>query len=234
MSYPLRPNTHSLTTFGEALRSMRDEALTMASLTDRNLEHARRGLRERDEDFCNSVIAADEEIDALEVRIDQNGLALMLRFHPVASDLRNVIATMKLSTNLERVADQTVNIARRVRRLLNFPPLAEASKLEPLFDHATTMLKDAIRAFSDADLELARSLKIRDKELDDLNRDFAETITEHMTRDVDRIPGYMDLIFIARFLERIGDQARSMGEDTVFAISAEETRHVRPNADAAQ
>jgi phosphate transport system protein len=222
------PSTHSLSTFEEALRSMRDEALLMASLADRNFENARLGIFTRDEDACNTAIADDAEIDALEVQIDRDGLAIMLRYHPVASDLRNVIATMKLSTNLERVADQTVNIARRGRRLLARDPIAETAGLQPVFDQAAVMLKDAIRAFADGDIGLARSLKERDKDLDHLNRQFAECLTQRMAGDVENIPAYLDLIFISRFLERIGDQSRSIGEDTVFAVSSEETRHVRP------
>lgn len=219
------PTPHILSTFEESLQILRGDALMMGSLTDRNLEHARKGLFERDEDWCNTVIADDEEIDALEVQIDQSGLALMLKFSPVASDLRTVVSTMKLSMNLERIADQTVNIARRGRRLLAHAAIPETSALEPTFDLAARMLKDAIRAYADADLELARSLKERDRHLDRLNREYADRITVRMSEDVGNIPNYLDLIFISRFLERIGDQAKSIGEDTVFAISAEETRH---------
>jgi len=216
---------HILTTFEESLQILRNDALMMGSLTDRNLANSRRGLFERDEDWCNTVIADDEEIDDLEVLIDQNGIDLMLRFSPMASDLRTVVSTMKLSMNLERTADQAVNIARRGRRLLAKPEIPETSELAPTFEMAETMLKDAIRAYADADIELARSLKDRDRRLDALNRDFAERITLRMSHDVGNIPGYIDLIFISRFLERIGDQAKNIGEDTIYAVSAEETRH---------
>jgi len=218
--------THILTTFEESLQALRADALMMASLADRNFENARKGIFERDEDWCNTVIADDEEIDVLEVQIDQRGIALMLKFHPMASDLRNVVSTMKLSVNLERIADQSVNIARRGRRLLNHPPVDEVAGLEPIFRFAGMMLKDAIRAYAESDSTLARSLKERDKELDRLNRDYAEQLTALMAQHTERIPCYMDLIFIARFLERVGDQSKNVGEDTVFAISNVETRHV--------
>jgi phosphate transport system protein len=216
---------HILTTFEESLQILRNDALMMGSLTIRNLANAGKGLFDRDEDWCNTVIVDDEEIDDLEVLVDQNGIALMLRFSPLASDLRTVVSTMKLSMNLERIADQCVNIARRGRRLLTKPVLPETHEIQPTFEMAETMLKDAIRAYADADIELARSLKLRDRALDALNRDFAERITLRMSQDVENIPAYIDLIFISRFLERIGDQAKNIGEDTVYAISAEETRH---------
>lgn len=218
-------STHILSTFEEALRELRNDSLMMASLTERNLENARKGLFERDEDWCNTVIADDEEIDTLEIQVDKQGIALMLRFHPVASDMRNVISTMKFSVNLERIADQAVNIARRGRKLITRPLVPEAAELEPLYHYATQMFKDAVQAFADSDVDLARSLRDRDRGLDEMNRDFAEKITNLMSVNVDNIPSYMDLIFTARFLERVGDQAKNIGEDTVYAISAEETRH---------
>jgi phosphate transport system protein len=219
------PNTHILSTFEEALRALRDDALMMASLTERNLESARKGLFERDEDWCNTVIADDEEVDTLEVQIDREGVNIMLRYHPLASDMRNVIATMKLSVNLERIADQAVGIARRSRKLIMRPPADEVHDLEPIYDYAETMVKDAVRAFSDQDLELARGLKERDGRLDQMNREFAEKLTDLMSHHVDHIPSYMDLIFIARFLERVGDQATNISEDAIYAMTAEETRH---------
>ena len=197
----------------------------MASLTRRSYDNARRGLFARDEDACNTAIADDEEIDTLEVQLDKTGIALMLRFHPMASDLRNVMTTMKFSINLERIADQSVNIARRSKRLLSRKSVPETAELEPLFAETDLMFRDAIRAFADSDAELALSLKRRDRDLDRNTRNFGERITSRMAQDVDNIPTYMDLIFITRFLERIGDQAKSIGEDTVYAISAEEVRH---------
>jgi phosphate transport system protein len=220
------PSTHILSTFEEALRSLRDDALMMASLTERNLENARKGLFDRDEDWCNTVIADDEEVDTLEVQIDREGVNIMLRFHPLASDMRNVISAMKLSVNLERIADQAVGIARRSRKLITRPPVEEILHLEPIFQYAETMVKDAVRAFASQDLELARGLKERDHRLDQMNREFAEKLTELMSRHLESIPTYMDLIFISRFLERVGDQATNIGEDTIYAISAEETRHI--------
>jgi phosphate transport system protein len=217
--------THILSNFEEALRALRNDVLMMASLTERNLENTHKGLFERDEDWCNTVIADDEEIDTLEVQVDREGINVMLRFHPLASDMRNVISTMKLSVNLERIADQAVNIARRARKLIARPEVIEVQELHPLFSFAELMVKDAVRAFANRDIELARALKDRDRQLDEMNRTFAEKITNLMGDNVELIPTYMDLIFIARFLERIGDQAKNIGEDTVYAISAEDTRH---------
>ncbi len=222
------PVRHILTDFESSLQRLRESVLLMSSLTLRNLENARRGLFERDEDWCNTSIADDEEIDALEIQVDREGIDIMLRFHPFASDLRNVIAAMKMSVNLERVADQAVGIARRARKLNARPALPETAALDPLFRHAMSMVQDAVKAYADNDLELARTLKPRDRELDAMNRDFANRVTDLMPKYPDLIQGYLELIFIARFLERIGDQATNIAEDTVFAVAAEDIRHASP------
>jgi len=150
----------------------------------------------------------------------------MLRFHPVASDLRQVIAAIKMSVNLERIADQAVGISRRARKLNTIALLPETAEIELLFRHAESMLLDAVKAYADQNTELARALKPRDRELDALNRNFANKLTELMPKRTEHIQGYLELIFIARFLERIGDQATNIAEDTIFAVAAEDIRHL--------
>jgi len=221
------PSRHIFTDFDSTLEELRKSVLMMASLTIRNLENARKGLFERDEDWCNTAIADDEEIDSLEIQVDRDGIETMLRFHPVASDLRQVIAAMKMSVNLERVADQAVGIARRARKLNANALLPETAETEPLFRHAEAMMLDAIKAYADQNTELARTLKSRDRELDALNRNFANKLTELMPKRPEHIQGYLELIFIARSLERIGDQSTNIAEDTVFAVAAEDIRHLQ-------
>src|SRR5205085_5432876 len=104
---------HILGSFDEALASLRNNVMMMASLTERTFDRAFRGLLERDDDLCVHAIADDEEIDQLEKQIDKDGVDVLLRYQPVASDLRRVVSAMKLSPNIERVADQATNIARR-------------------------------------------------------------------------------------------------------------------------
>ena len=216
---------HILSSFEAALDNLRKDVLMMSSLVTRSIENSRKGLFDRDGDFCNTVIADDEQIDLLEIQVDTQGIEIMLRFHPFASDLRNVIGAMKTSVNLERAADQAVGIARRARKLIAFPVLPETANIEPLFRHACSMFNDAVKAYADGDIELAQTIKSRDKELDQRNREFAESLTEKMPQNPDSIRGFLELIFIARCLERIGDQAKNIAEDTIFAVSLKDIRH---------
>ncbi|MFM8717559.1 MAG: phosphate signaling complex protein PhoU [Spartobacteria bacterium] len=216
---------HILTSFEDALDNLRKDVLMMSSLASRSLENSRKGLFDRDEDWCNTVIADDEEIDALEIQVDGEGMEIMLRFHPFASDLRNVIAAMKTSVNLERASDQSVGIARRARKLIALPLMPVTSRIEPIFNLASSVFNDAIKSYADNDIELARTIKSRDKELDELNREFADNITEMMPQNPEHIRGFLELIFIARCLERIGDQAKNIAEDIIYAVSVKDIRH---------
>jgi len=216
---------HILGTFDEALTSLRDNVLLMSSLTERSLDRAITGLVKRDDELCAIAIADDEEIDQLEKQMDKDGIELLLRFQPVASDLRRVVSAMKLSSNLERMADQATNIARRARKLNQHPPLPEAELIRPMHAHAMAMFKDAIDAYVRGDVALARSVVPRDEALDDMNRMAGRRLTERMAEDPVQLRGYLNLIFVSRCLERVGDHATNMAEDAVYALAAEDIRH---------
>src|SRR5213082_4275483 len=132
----MTPPKHILGTFDEALSSLRNNVLMMAGLAERTLDRAVKGLLQRDNNLCVTAIADDEEIDQLEKQIDKDGVDVLLRFQPVASDLRRVVSAMKLSSNLERMADQATNIARRARKLNQHPELPEAELIRPMHAHA--------------------------------------------------------------------------------------------------
>src|SRR6184192_1604178 len=129
---------HILGTFDESLAALRNNVLMMAGLTERSLERAMKGLVDRNDDLCANAIADDEEIDQLEKQIDKDGVDILLRFQPVASDLRRVVSAMKLSSNLERMADQGTNIARRARKLNQHPALPETALITPMYTPART------------------------------------------------------------------------------------------------
>ena len=226
------PGEHILGSFDQALNALRDNVLLMASLTERNLANTFQALFRRDSELANRAIADDEEIDTLEIQVDNDGVDTLLRFQPVARDLRAIIAAMKVGANLERVADQATSIARRARKLNAVPALPETPLLEPMAHEAVAMLKDSLRAFTDGDVELAMSIKPRDRQLDAMNQEISARVTEVMTRDPERIEHYLSLIFIARNVERIGDHATNVAEDAVYAKQAQDIRHAHGNGSA--
>ena len=216
---------HILGTFDEALSSLRNNVLMMAGLAERTLDRAIRGLLQRDDNLCATAIADDEEIDQLEKQIDKDGVDVLLRFQPVASDLRRVVAAMKLSPNVERIADQATNIARRARKLNKHAPLPEVELIVPIQAHAMSMFKDSIDAFTREDVELGRAIVARDGDLDLMNKKAGRLLTDRMAEDPKQLRGYLNLIFISRCLERVGDHATNIAEDAVYAAAAEDIRH---------
>jgi len=221
----MTPPKHILGTFDEALSSLRNNVLMMAGLAERTLDRAVKGLLQRDDNLCTTAIADDEEIDQLEKQIDKEGVDVLLRFQPVASDLRRVVAAMKLSPNIERIADQATNIARRARKLNRHPPLPEVEIIVPIQAHAMAMFKDAIDAFVREDVDLGRAVVARDKDLDHMNKMANRRLTDRMAQDPKQLRGYLNLIFISRALERVGDHATNIAEDAVYAAAAEDIRH---------
>src|ERR1044071_8843155 len=155
----MTPPKHILGTFDQALATLRNDVLMMAGLAERSLERAIKGLLQRDDNLCATAIADDEEIDQLEKQIDKDGVDILLRFQPLASDLRRVVSAMKLSSNLERLGDQAVSIARKTRKLNRHPPLAEVELIAPMREHAMRMFKDSVDAYVNEDVELGRGLK---------------------------------------------------------------------------
>ncbi len=189
---------HILGTFDEALGTLRRNVLMMSSLTTRSLDNSLNGLFQRDDDACATAIADDEEIDQLEKQVDKDGIDLLLRFQPVASDLRRVVSAMKLCSNLERMGDQAVNIARKARKLNQHPVLPEVGLIEPMRVHAMKMFQDSVEAYVNENVALARGLKMRDKTLDEMNANVSRQLTECMAQDPDQLRGYLNLMFIAR------------------------------------
>lgn len=216
---------HILGTFDELLASLRNNVLMMAGLTERSLDAATKGLFERNDILCANAITDDEEIDQLEKQIDKDGVDILLRFQPVASDLRRVVSAMKLSSNLERMADQATSIARRARKLNQHPPLPEIDLIKPMHQQAISMFKDSIDAFVREDVDLGCAVVNRDEALDELNADVNRKLIDRMAQDPRQLRGYLNLVFIARAFERVGDHATNMAEEAVYAAAAEDIRH---------
>lgn len=216
---------HTLRNFAEALHLLRENILLMGSLAERNLNRAVEGVMKRNQEYCHLAIVDDEEVDLLEKQIDLDGIEIITRFQPLARDLRAVVAAMRISSNLERIADQATSIARRGQKLNQEPAMEESMLLEPMAHKTIALFKESLRAFAEHDCDLAGSLKDRDREIDQINKEIAVSITDAITYNTDNIPNFLSLIFIARNLERVGDHSTNIGEDVVFAELAVDIRH---------
>ena len=216
---------HIFREFDRAMDAFKGDVLNMAGLTRQSLERAMRSLLERDIDLARSVIADDSDVDDLERKIDQSGMDILVRFHPVASDLRMVITSMKMAHNLERISDHSVNIAKRSKKICKGTALEEAALAEPLYSLADKLLREALLAYTDSNIELGESLKAKDKELDRLHKQMIASLGSRLEAAGARAEGLLHLIFVARSIERIGDLAVNIGEDAVYLGEARDIRH---------
>ncbi|TAE76052.1 MAG: phosphate transport system regulatory protein PhoU [Verrucomicrobia bacterium] len=216
---------HILREFDQAFSALRGEVIAMAGQARLNLERAVEGLLSRDLDRCRAVVADDDEVDDAEMRIDRIGMETLVRFHPVASDLRQVITSMKVAANLERISDHAVNIAKRARKMVARPACPEVTFIEPLYALADQQVRDALSAYTDRNAELGQSLQARDKELDKMHKRLIATFSARLEEGGEKAEDFLHLIFVARSLERIGDLAVNIGEDAVYLDSARDIRH---------
>ena len=218
---------HILSSFNQSLTRLREQVLTMSSMAKKNLADAMRGLLERDTDLCNAAIAADQDVNEQEKSIDQLGMQVLLKFQPTAHDLRQVMGTIRVANNLERIADQASSIAKRARHINHLPEISEVKLIEPVYELCVRNLAASLQAFADADPEAAAAARKLDKELDAAEKALDAALLQIMESRHSPLEAYLHLIFVARFLERVGDHAKNICEDTIFIEKAEDIRFIK-------
>jgi len=216
---------HILSDFNTALKAFREKTINIGCLAQQNLENSLQGLFERNAELCNKVIAEDEDVDQLEISIDEDGFMLMSKYRPFASDLRVVVASMKITNVIERISDHAVSIAKRSRKLIRTPELKEVALIEPLYKHANNMLTDALTAYSDGNQELAMKVIAADPELNKLHKKATKQLTKCLEGEAEAHKAYLHLVFISRWLERVGDLSVNIAEDVVYMETATDIRH---------
>ena len=182
-------------------------------------------LRRRDARLADEVFADDKLIDQLEIDIDARCVALLALQQPLASDLRFITAALKISNDLERVGDHAVNIAGGAKKLAEQPELKPLVDIPRMADLATAMLRDALDAFVRRDAETARRLCSRDDDVDQLNRQVFRELLSYMLENPSTITRAMELILVARNLERVADLATNVAEEVVFITEARIIKH---------
>src|SRR3984893_6690761 len=216
---------HSLRCFERSLEELRADFLLMASLVRRSLGNIKKGFMERDEDDCSAVIADDEEVDLLEKQVDRSGTNVLIRFQPLASDFRTVLATIKLASHLENISDQAVIIARRARTLIQESQLKEDGGLETIFAPVVTSFAEALEAFSIFDHRRAEKLRGRMEPLAERARDLMEGFSDAVGKSPERSALYVNLIIMVRCLEQIVYLVESITEDIIYVTHAKDIRH---------
>lgn len=211
--------------FFQELERLRMTALEMAALTQRAVEKAVGALLERDTVRAEEVIAGDRRINLLEVEIDRYGLRLLALDQPFARDLRFIVGCMRTAVDLERIADQGVNIAQRALFLNSRSPLPPSPDVENLAAISIDMLRSAIAAFRDNDSHLARRVCRMDDIADGLNIAVLKGLLDYMAQETPAAEQSVATIITARCLERVADHSTNIAENVVFIVEGINIRH---------
>lgn len=208
------------------LAGLNRETLRMATLTEEAIAKSIDALKDLSVAKAKQVIDDDPKINQMELVIDEKCLDMIALFQPMANDLRFITMTMKIGTDLERIADLAVNISERVLELADKPHLKPLIDIPKLARLAQGMVKDSIDSFVNKDAKLAREVILRDDEADVLrNLVQTELIDDFMLKDCSTVSRGIPLILIARHLERICDHATNIAEDVVYMVEAIVVKH---------
>lgn len=207
------------------LDRIRQSLLRMGGLVEEMMDRAAQAVSDRNAVLAADVVRRDREVDALELEIDEVCHSVLSRRQPTASDLRLLVAAMKINSDLERIGDSAVNIAHSAEQLLELPPTAPAVDLPYLSRRAQAMVRDSLDAFVRRDADLARQVCARDDEVDGLYKEIFRELLDAMIADPRMVSQALHLLLVARNLERIADHATNIAEDVIFMVSALDVRH---------
>ncbi|MCK9594855.1 MAG: phosphate signaling complex protein PhoU [Candidatus Omnitrophica bacterium] len=212
--------------FDQELMELNKEILRMGAFAEEAICKSIEALSSRDKDLVSEVIDNDANVDKLELEIDEKCVDLIALYQPMAKDLRFITTGMKINTELERIADIAVDIAQRTLELVDKPLLKPLVDIPKLAVVAQNMVKMAIDSFVNGDSELAKKVLSSDSEANRL-RDLiqSELITDYLVKDGTTAPRAVQLLLIARFLERICDHATNIAEDVIYMVQAEVVKH---------
>ena len=214
--------------FREELEALQGRLLEMGGLAEERVRAAIQGLVTRDPTLFEKVLLGDEPINQLHIEVDNRCFRLLALHQPMATDLRAIVAAVKINTDLERVGDLAVNIAEAGTRYSSHPPVKKLIDIPQMGDIAQTMLRDALDAYVKRDTRLAHQVLNEDDRLDSLKTQVFRDLLTYMLKDQSTVEPSLDLILVSRHLERIGDHATNIAEDVIFMVSALDVRHHPP------
>ena len=219
---------HTSREFDRELRTLRDKLLAMGGRAEEQIARAVQALIKRDEMIAQEVIDADATIDQDEIGIDELAFLILARRQPVASDLRFVMLALKVVTDLERIGDLAVNIAKRVRDLMRFPVSPMQDRIELLAQRVLGALQLALDAFVHGDADRAEKVIDGDRDIDALNMHVIADVLSGGADSAQDVGRSLAISSISRYLERIGDHATNIAEMVIYFVRGRDVRHHKP------
>jgi len=207
------------------IEGLKQKILFVGTLVEEAIAKAVSALIKRDRQLARSVIDEDDEIDRMEVDVEEEVLKILALYHPVAADLRFVIAVLKINNDLERMGDLARNIAKRVVFLTNCERFDLPVEFRAMASKTQSMVKQCLDALVSTDPELARQVRESDDEVDLLRRNIQNQITDQIQIHPERAECLLRLTSVARHLERLADMATNVAEDVIYMAEGEIVRH---------
>jgi phosphate transport system protein len=211
--------------FHRKLDDLKERLLVMAGMAEQAIQRAVEAYRVRDISLCDLVVRSEISINSFEREIDQMALDLLAMEQPMAIDLRFILAVIKINADLERVGDQAVSIADRVRDLQAFPVIDLPVDIPRMASLASAMVRKALQGFIEADAEMATSVLTMDDSVDKLNDAAFFALSNLIKEQPHYTPQALNALMIARNLERVGDHATNIAEDVIFWVRGADVRH---------
>jgi phosphate transport system protein len=213
------------TRFHQGLDDLKQKLLGMGGMAEQAVERAVRAYQTRDLSLCEVVLRDESKINAAERDVDEMSIDLLAMQQPMAIDLRFIVACIKINADLERVGDQAVNIAERVIDLLTRPDPGLNVDIPRMAHVSISMVRDALNAFLTADVNMAQGVLERDDLVDNMNREIFEAVDLAMTKTTTDHRNLLDMMIVARNLERVADHATNIAEDVIFWVRGADVRH---------
>ena len=223
-------HNHIVKSYDEEQRALQGELIRMGLMAASQLEAALEVVDRRDDGAAERVVANDEAIDALEQQVNHDVIHLIRR-GPMATDLRMILAALRVASDIERIGDYAANIAKRSLVLNQLPPLPHTRGLGTLGRMAVQQVRDVLEAYRERDGEAALRVRARDAELDTLYTGLFRELLTYMMEDPRAITACTHLLFMAKNIERIGDHATNIAENVWFLIHGEELLPQRDKRD---
>ncbi len=216
--------------FHSELTQLKEKLVLMAEKAMHNTTRAMEALTKRDATIANEVIEGDRGIDQLEMEIDQAAVRYMTLYQPVSADMRLIAVAIKTSHDIERIGDEASSIAKRVGRILNSVANGQSLtenlvSIPQAASLAVEMLRDAIEAFIEEDVEKCLSIIRQDRQVDSMNRSNFQGFTSMLSKGGTQAESLLELVFISKSIERIADHATNIAEEVIYLHSGQEVRH---------
>jgi len=216
---------HINKSYDRDLNDLKQNLLLLGSLVERSIISAIKALEEMDGHLAAGVIADDDQIDRKEVEIDEFCHKVIALRQPAAKDLRFITTALKINYDLERIGDMAVNICERVVELVKEPQLKPYVTIPQMAETVQAMLRDSLVSFIHEDVELALRVKKNDEKVDELLQKVCDDLQEIMSKESGSVSRAMRLVFISKYLERIGDHATNIAELVIFMVEGKTIRH---------